>query len=262
MKQVFPFRTIVVIALAALFFVVVVKLSPLSFLLGGRLEQTKKSDISEFVGSLQNAKPSSQGGIAPQPPREAIKQVEKFISGQTIKDTGIDYRLTVNFGKNKETYGLVVNAASNPFRWRIEFMDTKTNYQTIIINDGNTYYSCNSYQKICDKLLSLDELSLPIPFTNFLNAFLDPLQLKKFVNITPEITIKTIAGKTADCLKGKDDKGEVEICTDQESGIPLLIVVKRNLDEYSLEALKIDIAPLPANIFFPPHAQLHKPGLK
>jgi hypothetical protein len=253
MKKGSVFGFIILIIFTVLVIGVAFKVSPLAFLLGGRSEKpTNKSGVNELIGSLEKTKPSSQGGIIPQPPREAIRLVEKFISLQEIRDTTINYRLSIDFGTNQEIYDLVVSAASKPFRWRIEFIDPKTNYQTIFINNVNTYYTCNSYEKTCAKS-SLDEVNIPLPLINFLNAFLDSLQLKKFVNKTPETTVKTIAYKATDCLKASDEKQEVEVCTERNSGMILLIFLKRKLDKYTLEGKKIDVATLSAETFSPPY---------
>lgn len=227
-------------------------------------KKSKQSPLGAFATTLKDVRPSSQEGIVANPPREALKKVEQFVKGIVIKDGKADYLFTEYLGENQYNHRVSLYVSANPFRWRADFSTPPVNGQSIYIQDGSKYYVCSSYSpedKGCSVLPSLDDLGTPIPLTEYLNSLLDPLQLKKFIpgtqesqEATFENTVKTIATKSTNCVKGIDKYGEVEFCMDQESGMPLLIsTLKTKLSRYVLGAQSVDSSPLSADVFSPPY---------
>lgn len=221
-------------------------------------QETVKSAIGQLAAVLPSAKSSSQDGILPEPPWEAIKKVAEFFAGRVAKDARVDYQLTHDWGREPDINNLSVYVSATPFRWRIDLISSyENNYQAIFIYDGNQYYSCYSSDdegKDCGKVDSLEQLGIPPSLTDFLNEILDTLLLKQFISQVPQVSVRTIANKTADCLKIKfkngDQESESEICTDQESKIPLFIWSK-SFSQFTLEATKLEVSPISADVFTP-----------
>ena len=241
-----------------------------SILPGNVSEKEAKSVINEFANVFSNAKLPTRTSLVEEPPWEVIKLVEKFANGKIGKDAKIDFRLTQNGVEDyhqSDTASFYISGT--PFRWRADF-DSKTKYPGIVANNNGEYYSCHppvgdgSYNDSCGKVDSLENLSIPLPFTQFLGTALDTFRLKLFLTQIPQASIRTIAGKESDCLKvsagtksGHDlYDSELEICTDKENRLPLYIKAQNNVQQFILEAIKIEVSPLSADVFIPSEQSL------
>ncbi len=240
-----------------------------SILPGNVSKKEAKSVISEFASMVSTAKPPTHSGIVADPPWDAIKLVEKFANGKIGKDAKIDFRLTHNWAeKYQEVSTVLFYVSGKPFRWRADFRYGNARYSGIVANDNDEYYSCysplindESYNDSCGKVDSLENLRIPFPFTDFLGTVLDTSRLKLFLTKIPQASIRTIAGREADCLKVEDvskSRGTeytytktLEICTDKESKLPLYVEAQNNFEQYILEATKLEVSPLTAAVFIP-----------
>lgn len=220
--------------------------------------------LAEFIRTIPPQNQTSSGGIMPEPPRENMKKTEDFVRPMVTGEAKIEYSFDENFergGGDKYTYPLTVFVAPNPFRWRIDFSVPQKNFTENFINDGKKYYICDSESKFCSEFSSLTDpaFSTPLPITEFLNDFLDPLQLKKLLPGAKQTQIKEetriIAGLSSQCKKATDEAGTVEICLAKESNLPLSIHVDRgaNLGYHTIEAKTVSFSPLLPDTFTPPY---------
>lgn len=215
-----------------------------------------------FALLLKDTGPGAQNGIVADPPREALKKMEQYAKGFANIEGKAYYRFLEYLGETPNEDRISLSVSSNPFRWRADFSIPSVKTQYVYIFDGNKYYSCFSGSRgsKCSPLPSLDNLSTPIPLTEFLNSLVDPLQLKKFIpgttessEATIERTERTILQKSADCTKGNDKYGEVEFCLDKGNGMLLSISLKTKLRRYNIEATNVSDGPLEVNTFSPPY---------
>lgn len=220
--------------------------------------------ISEFIRTIPPQKQTSSAGIMPEPPREAMKKTEEFARSIVAKEAKIEYSFDENFergGGDKYSYSGNIFIGINPFRWRIDFSVPQKNFTENFINDGKNYYVCDSESKFCSQFSSLTDstFSTPLPVTEFLNDFLDPLQLKKLLPGTKQVEIKQevriIAGLSSQCKKATDGAGTIEICLAKESSLPLFIHLDRGatLGYHTLEAKTVSFSPLSPDTFTPPY---------
>lgn len=237
-----------------------------SILPGNVSEKETKPTINEFARMVSNAKPLTDTGFVADPPWDAIKLVEKFAiaNGKVEKDAKIDFQLTHHWAEEYHQVDTVTFYVSgNPFRWRADFTYGEAYYKGIVSNNNNDYYSCyspynnESYDETCGKVDSLENLAIPGPFTGFLGTALDTYRLKMFLTQIPQASTRTIAGKEADCLrattgsKSGHDLSVLEICIDKESKLPLYVEAQNNIEQFILEATKLEISPLSADVFTP-----------
>ncbi|MDP3998785.1 MAG: hypothetical protein Q8P89_04195 [bacterium] len=262
MRTILAFICVAIILLAGLFFI---GGNFNNFQMIKRPQPKFQGDIlTEFIRTVPPQKQASSGGIMPEPPREALKKAEEFARSMVTNEVKIEYSFDESFekgGGDKYSYRLNISVAANPFRWRIDFSGPPNNFTENFINDGEKYYVCDSEQKFCNEFSSLTDpgFSTPLPVTEFLNNFLDPLQLKKLLPGVKQAQIKeddrVIAGLSSRCQKATDEIGTVEICLGKESGIPLSIYVDRgtNLGQHTIEAQKVSLSPLAPDTFTPPY---------
>lgn len=220
--------------------------------------------ITEFVRTVPSQEQTSSDGIMPEPPREAMKKTEEFVRSMVTREVKIDYSFDESFekgGGDKYSYSGNIFIGVNPFRWRIDFFVPSKNFTENFINDGKNYYVCDSEQKLCSQFSSLTDPDFftPLPVTEFLNDFLEPMQLKKLLPGAKQTQMKeenrTIAGLSSQCKKATDEAGTIEICLAKESNLPLFIHIDRgaNLGYHTIEAKNVSFSPLPPGTFTPPY---------
>lgn len=228
------------------------------------------SVLSEFVETVSRvSKPAIESGILPEPPRAQIKKAELFIKEIMESTVKIDYAFTDYVPETPLTHSLVVYAAPDPFRWRVDFIMNldKEEYKNIYLYDGQAYYSCNiigsepiDCYRASETFLE-KELQTPLPLTEFLNDVLDPLTLKKLV---PEIKAnqaqvqkdtRTIATYSTDCKIVDDEYSTLDFCIAKDTNFLLHLDVKRKtssgsiLRHFTLTAQSVDFSPLSQEVF-------------
>lgn len=237
-------------------------------------ELPASSVLSEFVETVSRAyKPATGEGILPEPPRAQIKKAEGFLKGRVESEVKVTYTFTDYLSKSSSPHSLVVYAAPDPFRWRVDFiMNLESGeYKNIYFYDGSAYSSCSANGNApldcyrTSQTFLEDELQTPLPLTEFLNDVLDPLTLKKFVpgakeskQVQVQKDTRTIATYSADCQVVEDEYGILDFCTAKDTNLLLHLDVKRKtssgsiLRHFTLTAQSVDFSSLPQEVFTSP----------
>jgi hypothetical protein len=242
---------------------------PLTKISRPKVSEKKNSPLLDFVEGISVApKPTSGGGILPEPPRARIKKAETLIKQKLKDNIKIEYALQDFASQPSTSYSLVVFAAPDPFRWRVDFlMNIKgKEYKEIYIFDGKTYFQCLSGEeegcyKQTEQFLE-KYLSLSLPLTQFLNWIFDDYTLVKFVPEIKQLNFKketrTIASQQAKCKRVEDQHSILDFCLLEGRDILTYLDIKiktasgKILENFTLEAQKIDFSPISQPTFTPP----------
>lgn len=222
--------------------------------------------LSEFAKTVSLApEPERGGGILPDPPRARLKQAERFIEDRLKSDVKITYDSSSSLYALSSSFTLVVYAAPEPFRWRVDFITNfkDKEYKDSYINDGNGYYTCKAegneplkcHQQPTDYLEKYISTS-PL-LTNFLNDIFDSLTLKKLL-MEVQKEERTIVGYSADCKVVEDEYGILDYCVAKDTNYLLYLDSKRKnasgeiVSQFTLKAQSVDLTPLPNEVFTSP----------
>lgn len=213
--------------------------------------------LEEFARAVPAKSQPSQGGFLPEPPKEALKKAEQFIKNRLKTEAKITYQLTEELGlenKEKYNYEVIAYVSPQPFKWRIDLNThiKEEDLRYIYMNNGDSYFVCNSESKTCTSFFSFSDpqFSTPLFLTNFLNTVLDPLQLKKFIGGTEESRQAKIGSS---CTSGADEYGTMEICIDQKTGLLLSMDVRTKFRYYGLKSQRIETSIISSEVFSPPY---------
>jgi hypothetical protein len=242
---------------------------PLPKIFPPEVSEKKLSPLSDFVEGISVApKLTGGGGILPEPPRARIKKAEALIKDKLKDNIKIEYTFKDFASQPSAFYSLVVFAAPDPFRWRVDFlMNLKgKEYKELYIFDGKNYFQCLSDEETsCSQQPEqfLEKyLFLPMPLTQFLNGILDDYTLVKFVPEIKQLSFKketrTIASQQAECKIVEDQHSILDFCLLKGREILTYLDLKIKtasgevLEHFTLEAQKIDFSPISQQTFTPP----------
>lgn len=222
--------------------------------------------LSDFAKTVSQApEPERGGGILPDPPRARLKQAERFIEDRLKSDVKITYDFSSTLSAPSTSFTLVVYAAPEPFRWRVDFIKNLKDkiYKDSYINDGNAYYTCKAeggeplkcHQQPEDFLEKYISTSLLL--TNFLNDIFDSLTLKKLL-MEVQKEERTIASYSTDCKVVEDEYGILDYCVAKDTNYLLYLDSQRKnvsgkiASQFTLKAQSVDISPLLHEVFVSP----------